>query len=84
MPEIKVRWTGNPLTCPKCQGKMKIISLIEDREVIEKLLKHLNLCEVKARPPSKVKVPSPISIEDSDSQVPFSAREDRGLVFSCF
>ena len=53
---------------------MKIISLIEDREVIEKLLKHLNLWEVKARPPPKVKVPSSsISIDDSDSQVPFSA-----------
>ena len=31
----------DPLTCPKCQGKMKIISLIDDEEVIEKILKHL-------------------------------------------
>ena len=45
----------NPLTCPnKCQGKMKIISFIEDREVIEKLLKRLSLWEVKVRPPPKV------------------------------
>jgi len=29
-----------PLTCPKCQGRMKI-SFIEDEEVIEKILKHL-------------------------------------------
>jgi len=38
------------------------------------ILKHLGLWEVKARPPPKGKVPSPsISIDDSDSQVPFSA-----------
>jgi hypothetical protein len=53
---------------------MKIISLIEDREVIEKLLKHLSLWEVKARPPPNVKAPSvTISIDDSDSHISFSA-----------
>jgi len=31
----------DPLTCPKCQGRMKIISFIEDEEVIEKVLKHI-------------------------------------------
>ncbi|MDI6755782.1 MAG: hypothetical protein QME78_15470 [Thermodesulfobacteriota bacterium] len=62
------------LTCPKCLGKMKIISFIEDEEVIEKILKHLGLWDVKARPPPKGKVSSPsISIADSDSQIPFSA-----------
>ena len=42
------------MTCPKCQGRMKIISIIEDEEVIEKILKNLGLWEVKARPPPKV------------------------------
>jgi hypothetical protein len=46
----------------------------EDEEVIEKILKHLRLWEVKARHPPKVKAPSAtIPIDDSDSQVPFSA-----------
>jgi len=31
----------DPLTCSKCQGRMKIISFIEDEEVIEKILKLL-------------------------------------------
>jgi hypothetical protein len=48
----------DPLTCPKCQGRMKIISFIEDEELIEKILKHLGLREVKVRPPPKVRVPS--------------------------
>jgi hypothetical protein len=30
-----------PLPCPKCQGRMKIISFIEDEEVIKKVLKSI-------------------------------------------
>jgi len=53
---------------------MKVISVIEDEEVIEKILKHLGLWDLKVRSPPKVKLPSvTISIDDSDSQVPFSA-----------
>ena len=60
----------DPLTCPKCQGQMRIIAFIEDEEVIEKILKHLGLWEVKARPPPKVKAPSPtIYLDDSESQI---------------
>jgi hypothetical protein len=37
---------NRPLTCPKCSGKMKVISVIGDEDVIEKILKHLSLWEV--------------------------------------
>jgi len=64
----------DPLTCPKCSGEMKVIRVIEDKEVIEKILKHLGLWDLKVRSPPKVKLPSvTISIDDSDSQVPFSS-----------
>ena len=43
----------DPLTCPKCSGKMKIISVIDDENIIKKILKHLGLWEIKARPPPK-------------------------------
>ena len=33
----------DPLTCPKCSGAMKVISVIEDEKVTEKILKHLGL-----------------------------------------
>jgi hypothetical protein len=36
---------------------MKIISFIEDEEVMEKILKHLGLWDLKARPPPKAKTP---------------------------
>jgi hypothetical protein len=64
----------DPLTCPKCRGQMRIIAFLEDEEVIKRILTHLGLWEVKARPPPKPKVLTPsISIDASDSQVPFSA-----------
>ncbi len=60
----------DPLTCPKCHGKMKILSFIEDEEIIKKILKHLGLWDVKQRPPSKANAPSPtVHIDYSDSQV---------------
>jgi hypothetical protein len=60
----------DPLTCPKCQGQMRIIAFIEDEEVIKKILKHLGLWEAKARPPPKVKAPFPtIYLDDSESQI---------------
>ncbi len=37
----------DPLRCPKCSGKMKVISVIEDEDVIKKILKHLGLLDVK-------------------------------------
>ena len=33
----------DPLICPKCSGKMKVISEIEDQDFIKKILKHLEL-----------------------------------------
>ena len=50
---------------------MKIISFIENEEVIKKILKHLGLWEVKARPPPRANASPPDAhIDYSDSQVP--------------
>ena len=65
----------DPLSCPKCHGRMRIISFIENEEVIKKILKHLDLWKIKARPPPKANRPQPnVHIDYSDSQVP--PRED--------
>ena len=54
---------------------MRIISFIEDEEVIKKILKHLGLWDVKARPPPRASA-SPKAPEYSmgytDSQPPVS------------
>jgi transposase len=40
---IKKVWEVDPLTCPQCGSEMKIISLIQDPDVIRQILKHLGL-----------------------------------------
>jgi hypothetical protein len=65
----------NPLTCPKCSGRMKVISVIEDDDVIKKILKYLGLWDRKARPPPKANSPpmtSEYHIDYTDSQLPAS------------
>jgi hypothetical protein len=65
----------DPLTCPRCQGRMRIIAFIEDDEVIKKILKHLGLWDKKARPPPKANSPpmtSEYHIDYTDSQLPVS------------
>jgi hypothetical protein len=71
---IQKIYEADPLTCSKYQARMRIFTVIKDEKVIEKILKYLGLWDLKARPLPKLKVSSlSICIDDSDSQVPFSA-----------
>ena len=54
---IQKMYEVNPLVCPNCKNEMKIISVIEDEEVIKKILKHLRLWDIKTRPPPKATGP---------------------------
>jgi hypothetical protein len=40
---IKKVWEADPLLCPKCQKEMRIVSLIDDQTVSERILRHLGL-----------------------------------------
>ncbi len=46
----------DPLICSRCSGKMKVIALIDDIDVIRKILQHLDLWETRNYdpPPGKV------------------------------
>jgi hypothetical protein len=44
----------DPLLCPKCKGIMRIISFIEDQQVIREILTHLGLWLFRSRPPPKI------------------------------
>ena len=62
----------DPLICTKCQGPMKIISFIEEIEIIEMILRHLGFWDIRNHNPP---APDPIHIPeliyvDSESQVP--------------
>ena len=61
-----------PLLCPKCDGAMKIISFIEELDIIEKILRHLDLWDIRNHDPPTQK-PSYIPelvYDDSESQIP--------------
>jgi hypothetical protein len=68
---IKKIYEVDPLTCSKCQGRMRVISFIEDSEVIKKILKHLGLWLVKPKPPPRANGP-PVGyhIDYADTQIP--------------
>jgi len=53
---IKAVFEVDPLKCPKCGATMKIVSFIEEDDVIRKILKHCNLWKEEAprSPPLKV------------------------------
>ena len=45
----------DPLVCPRCGGKMRIIAFIEDYKVVKKILDYLGIYEFeRKRPPPKV------------------------------
>jgi len=64
---IKKIWEVDPLTCPRCSCEMKIISLINEPDVIERILRHLGLW--KQHPgPHQTKAPEhgPVVLDDFD------------------
>jgi len=46
---IKKVWEADPLLCPRCQKEMRIVALIDERTVIERILRHLGLWEQSVR-----------------------------------
>ena len=75
--ELKKRWShfirkvyeADPLTCPKCQGEMRIISFIDQPDVIKKILQHLGLWEESHAPPDKNQRKREITFDPSYSQL---------------
>ena len=55
---IQKIYNVDPLVCAKCQGKMHIISFIEDGEIIEKILRHLDLWDTRNHDPPAHRIPS--------------------------
>jgi len=47
----------DPLTCPQCQGAMKLISIIDQPDTVKHILQHLGLWETQKRPPPKINSP---------------------------
>ncbi|MDH4220028.1 MAG: hypothetical protein OEW69_06450 [Nitrospirota bacterium] len=53
---IRKIYEVDPLLCPHCGTKMKVISFIEDHKVIDRIIRHLKLTFEAERPPPPNKV----------------------------
>ncbi|MFP6904165.1 MAG: hypothetical protein VCG02_03035 [Verrucomicrobiota bacterium] len=58
---IKKVWEADSLLCPHCCREMRIVALIDDREVIEKILRHLGLWETGADGDNVTELDSPVT-----------------------
>jgi hypothetical protein len=47
----------DPLCCSRCQGSMRVIAFIENKDVVKKILRHLGLWEVKRKPTPRANAP---------------------------
>jgi hypothetical protein len=56
---IKKVWEADPLLCPHCQNEMRIVALIDQADVIERILRHLGLWEAGVRVESARDPPDP-------------------------
>jgi ribosomal protein S27E len=65
----------DPLVCPKCRGTMRIISFIEDRQVIRAILAHLGLWLARARPPPKIHDP-PVCVHSTGGPIDPAVNDD--------
>jgi hypothetical protein len=60
---IKKVWEADPLLCPTCSREMRIVALIDEREVIERILRHLGLREQGIRVHTGADPPPKCTIE---------------------
>jgi hypothetical protein len=60
---IKKVWEADPLLCPRCHKEMRIVSLIDDRDVIERVLRHLGLWEQGVRVHTGADPPAEYTLE---------------------
>ena len=58
----------DPLECPKCKGRMRVIALIDDKAVIRRILTHLGLWapQVEAQ-----RGPGPPAPDPPEASAPF-------------
>ena len=56
-------WEADPLLCPRCSREMKIVAIIDDRAVIERILRHLGMWQQDVRLTPTTGPPRPTVIE---------------------
>ena len=72
----------SPLVCPRCKKEMRVVAVIDNIQVIRRILEHLGLWLANARPTPRAHSPPglPPLTEDSYSQLPAREEEDYSQV----
>ena len=79
---IKKIWEVDPLTCPRCGHDMKIISLINDPFVIERMLRHLGLWKKQMAPSGrKAKAPEHGRVVSEDFDDGWPGHDEPAFVY---
>jgi len=63
-------WHVDPLRCPVCQNPMRVIAVIDDPRVVEKILRHLGAWHDPPPRPPPAGVPGPYTYEPCDDADP--------------
>ena len=63
-------WHVDPLRCPVCQNPMRVIAVIDDRRVVEKILRHLGAWHDPPPRPPPQHVPGPYTYEPCEDVDP--------------
>jgi hypothetical protein len=48
---IRKVYEVDPMVCPKCQGRMKVIAFLTDFSEVDRIINHLKLTFVASKPP---------------------------------
>lgn len=67
---IKKIYEIDPLVCPDCGGHMKIISFIQDSQVIDEILNHLGLIDERVHSPPQKAVSTEVTYEPFYDDLP--------------
>ncbi len=78
---IKKVWEVDPLTCPQCGSEMRIISLIQDPDVIRRILEHLGLWRQDTGSRCKKPKPGYGSVVHEDFDDGWSGYEEPTITF---
>ena len=69
LPEPGKRKRRDPLICQHCGAEMKLIALIDDQSVIEKILRHLKLWPEQTAPACLSRAPPSIPPPDGGERI---------------
>jgi hypothetical protein len=78
---IQKIYNVDPLLCPKCLGSMRIIAFIDDQQIVKKILQHLDLWDVKRKPPPRSNDPPTESFIIYDESSSPGADDPPSLLF---